>query len=51
LNHPSSIQETKDRAARLRVELEVDLTSSQIKTIQAHAAERNLENIVEGLLR
>ncbi len=51
LNHPASIQETKDRATRLRAELEADLTSLQIKTIQAHAAERTLEEIVEGLLR
>jgi len=51
LNHPASIQETKDRAARLHAELEANLTSSQIKTIQAHAAERKIEDIVEGLLR
>ena len=51
LNHPVVTHETRKRAAQLLAELEEDLTSSQIKTIQAHAAERTFEEIVEGLLR
>jgi tetratricopeptide (TPR) repeat protein len=51
LNHPASIQETKDRAARLRAELEAQLTQSQIETIQTRAEEKTLESVVEELLR
>jgi tetratricopeptide (TPR) repeat protein len=51
LNHPVITHETRKRAVHLRTQLEADLTSSQIETIQAHAAERTFEEIVEGLLR
>jgi hypothetical protein len=50
LNHPASILETKDRAARLRAELEPQLTPSQIETIQTKAGENTLESAVEDLL-
>jgi tetratricopeptide (TPR) repeat protein len=51
LNHPASIQETKDRAARLHAELEAQLTSSQIEAVQAHVGEKTLESVVKELLR
>ncbi|HSB00220.1 MAG TPA: hypothetical protein VLE49_06190, partial [Anaerolineales bacterium] len=51
LNHPASIQETKDRATRLRAELEAQLAQSQIETIQTHAGEKTLESVVKELLR
>ncbi|HLO31444.1 MAG TPA: tetratricopeptide repeat protein, partial [Anaerolineales bacterium] len=51
LNHPASIQETKDRAARLRAQLEAQLTPLQIESIKVHAGEITLESVVEGLLR
>jgi tetratricopeptide (TPR) repeat protein len=35
LNHPASLQETKNRAARLRTELEAQLTSQQVEAAQA----------------
>jgi predicted ATPase/transcriptional regulator with XRE-family HTH domain len=51
LNHPASIQETKDRAAPLRAELEADLTSLQIESIQTHVREKTFEATVEELLK
>ncbi len=51
LNHPASLQETQDRADHLRSELEAQFTSTQIEAIQAHAAEKNFEAIVEELLK
>jgi tetratricopeptide (TPR) repeat protein len=51
LHHPASLQETKNRADRLRAELEAQLTSTQIEAIQAHAGEKTLEAVVEDLLR
>jgi tetratricopeptide (TPR) repeat protein len=51
LDNPSSIQETKDRAARLRTELEAQLTPSQIESIQTHAREKTFEATVEELLK
>ena len=41
LNHPASLQETKDRADHLRAELEAQLTPAQIEATQAHAGEKN----------
>jgi len=50
VHHPSSSQETKDHAYRLRAEMEAQLTPIQIKTIQAHAAEKTFDVVVEDLL-
>ena len=50
LNHAASLQETKDRADQLRVELEIQLTPTQVQVIQTHAAEKNFEAVVEELL-
>jgi predicted ATPase/DNA-binding XRE family transcriptional regulator len=51
LKHSASIQETKDRAVRLRTELEAQLTPVQIEFIKVHAGEITLESVVEDLLR
>ena len=49
-NHPASLQETKNRADRLRAELEAQLPSTQIEAIQARAAEKTFDAVVEELL-
>ena len=51
LNHSASIQETKDRAARLRTELEAQLTPTQIEAIQTQAREKTFDAVVEDLLK
>ena len=50
LNHPASLQETKDRADRVRAELEAQLTLRQIEAIQAQAGEKSFETVMEKLL-
>jgi len=50
-DHPASLQETKNRATRLRTELETQLTPLQIETIQSHAGEETFETIVKDLLK
>jgi tetratricopeptide (TPR) repeat protein len=51
LNHPVITHETRKRAARLRTELEAQLTPLQIETIKVHVGEITFESVVEGLLR
>lgn len=51
LNHPVITHETRKRADRLRVELEAQLTQSQIAGIQVRAKEVTLESVVEKLLK
>jgi tetratricopeptide (TPR) repeat protein len=51
LNHPASLQETKDRADPLRAELETQLNPTQIEAIQAHVREKTFEMVVEDLLK
>jgi predicted ATPase len=51
LNHPASLQETKDRASELQADLEAQLTPAQIEAIQAHAGEKTFEAVVEDLLK
>ena len=51
LSHPASFQETKNRAAELRVELESHLTPQQIQAVQAQAEVETYEQIVSHLLR
>lgn len=51
LNHPASLQETKNRAARLRAELEAQLPAAKVEAIQAHIGEKTLEAVVEELLK
>lgn len=51
LSHPASLQETKDRADRLRAELEARLTPTQIDAIRAHTAEKTFDAVVGELLK
>ena len=51
LNHPASLQETKNRASDLRAGLEAQLTPTQIEAVQAHAGEKTFDAVVEELLR
>jgi predicted ATPase/transcriptional regulator with XRE-family HTH domain len=51
LNHSGSLQETKDRADHLRVELQAEFTPTQIEAIQAHAGEKTFEEVMEDLLK
>ena len=51
LNHPASFQETKNRAAHLRVELEAQLTSQQVEAAQARAQAKTFEAVVDEVLK
>ena len=51
LNHPASVQGTKDRATRLRTELEVQLTSQQIETVHGRVQAKTFEATVEEILK
>ena len=51
LNHPACDQETKNRVDHLCTELEAQLASPEIETIQAHVAEKTFEAVVEELLK
>jgi predicted ATPase/DNA-binding XRE family transcriptional regulator len=50
LNHPASMQDTKNRAEILRVELESRLTPQQIQAVQAQAQKQSLDQVVNELL-
>jgi tetratricopeptide (TPR) repeat protein len=47
LNNPASFQETKDRAAQLRAELEAQLTSQQVEATQVQARAKTLEAVID----
>jgi predicted ATPase/transcriptional regulator with XRE-family HTH domain len=51
LNHPAGIQETKNRASKLRDQLEVDLTPQEIEVVQHRAGEKTFNSIAEDILR
>ena len=51
LNHPAIVQGNKDRAVRLRIELEAQLSNQQIKAAQARAEVKTLEAAVDEVLR
>jgi len=51
LNHPASLQETKNRARSLQAELETQLIPREIQEIQTHAPEKSFKAVVEALLR
>jgi predicted ATPase/DNA-binding XRE family transcriptional regulator len=51
LNHPSSVQETRERAGQLRLELEAQLTSQQIEAANARAQAKTFEAVVEDVLK
>ena len=46
LQHPSSTQETKNLAARLRLELEAKLSQEEIEVAQRHAGLKSLDELV-----
>ncbi|HEU5103702.1 MAG TPA: tetratricopeptide repeat protein, partial [Roseiflexaceae bacterium] len=51
LNHPASLQETKNRAAQLRGQLEAQLTSQQVAAAQTRAKATTFEAAVEAILQ
>jgi hypothetical protein len=50
VNHPASIQETRDRAAHLRLELEAQMTSHQVEAAQERVQAKTFEDIVDEVL-
>ena len=50
LNHPASIQETKDRAEKLQQKLEMQLTSQQVEEVRAQARSKTFEVVVGEVL-
>jgi len=51
LDHPASVHETRDRAARLCVELEAGLTSQQVESAQVRAQAKTFEAAVDEVLK
>jgi predicted ATPase/transcriptional regulator with XRE-family HTH domain len=51
LNHPASLHETKNRADRLRAELEAHLTSQQVEAAQRRAKAKTVEAAVEEIVQ
>ncbi|HET9911901.1 MAG TPA: tetratricopeptide repeat protein, partial [Anaerolineales bacterium] len=50
-DHPLAIQDNKERAARLRAELEAQLTPTQVAMIRAHMQEKTFQLAAEQLLK
>jgi predicted ATPase/DNA-binding SARP family transcriptional activator len=50
LQHPASAQDTKNRAARLQVELQSKLSQEEIRTTQQRAVMKNLDEAVRRFL-
>ncbi len=51
LNHPASVQDTKNRAAPLRAELEAQLTRQQVEAAQARVQAKTFEAAVDEVLK
>ena len=51
LNHPATVQDTQERAARLRAELEAQLTRQQVEAAQARALAKTFEAAVDEVLK
>ena len=51
LDHPASVHETRDRAARLCVELEAGLTSQQVESVQVRAQAKTFEAAVDEVMK
>jgi len=51
LIHPASFQETKDRAAHLRLEFESQLTSQQVEAVQVRVQAKTFEAAVDEVLK
>jgi predicted ATPase/transcriptional regulator with XRE-family HTH domain len=50
LNHPAGFQDTKNRAARLRIELEAKLKNQQVETALARAQVKTFETVIDEVL-
>ena len=50
LNHPASVQDTRDRASRFQRELEAQLTRQQIEAVQTRVRARTFEFVVDEIL-
>jgi hypothetical protein len=50
LGHSASTQETKDRAGRLRAQLESQLTPGQVAAVQERAGAKTFDALVAELL-
>jgi len=51
LNHPATVQETRNRAAHLRIEFEAQLTRQQVEAAQVRVQAKTFEAIVEDVLK
>ena len=51
LNHPVITHETRKRAARLRAEVEAQLTPEQIESAQARAGAQTFESVADEVLK
>ena len=51
LKHPVITHETRKRATRLRVEVELQLTSGQVDTVRARSQAKTLESVVGEILK
>jgi len=50
LNHPATVQETRERAAKLSAELERRLTMQEVNSIRARIEERDFDALVAEIL-
>jgi predicted ATPase/transcriptional regulator with XRE-family HTH domain len=50
LNHPATVQETRERAAKLSAELERRLTMQEVNSIQARIEKRDFDALVAEIL-
>ncbi len=51
LNHPASMQDTKNRAAHRRIELEAQLTGQQVEAAQTRAQAKTFEAVLDEVLK
>ncbi len=51
LNHPATVQETRERAAHLRIEMEAQLTSQQVEATRARVQAKTFEAVVDEVLK
>ncbi|MGE5225166.1 MAG: hypothetical protein ACM3PY_22235, partial [Omnitrophica WOR_2 bacterium] len=51
LNHPASLQDTRNRANHLRAELEAQLTRQQVEAVRERVRVNTFEAVVEEVLK
>jgi hypothetical protein len=51
MNNLASVQEIKDRASDLYIELEIQFTKKQVEVVHARAQAKTLEAIVDEVLK